>query len=161
MKSPDSNEIRLLLVEDSPADVYLVREAMRREGLSFCLQVADNGETAIQILNRVDADAKEPPPGLLLVDLNVPRKDGAEVLERLRHSPRCGGIPVIMISSSDSATDRRRAFDLGATEYFLKPSSLAEMMSLGKMVRRLIESHSTNVLRPCADAEGETRSSCE
>jgi CheY-like chemotaxis protein len=161
MKSEVPDEIRLLLVEDSPADVYLVREAMKREGLNFCLDVAGNGETAIQILNRVDADAKEPAPGLLLVDLNVPRKDGAEVLDRLRHSPRCGGIPVIMISSSDSPKDRRRALDLGATEYFLKPSSLAEMMSLGKMVRRLIESHSTDVLRPCADAEGEIQSGCE
>ena len=141
MKSDDPQEVRLLLVEDSPADVYLVREAMQWEGLNFCLEVADNGETAIQILNRVDADAQEPPPNLLLVDLNVPRKDGTEVLDRLRRSPRFGRIPVIMISSSDSPRDRRRALDLGVTEYFLKPSSLTEFMSLGKIVRRLIESY--------------------
>jgi len=143
MKPEEMGGIRLLLVEDSPADVYLVQEAMRREGLHFCLEVADNGETAIQILNRVDADTKEPPPVLLMVDLNVPRKDGSEVVNRLRHSPRCGTIPVIMISSSDSPRDRRRAIDLGVTEYFLKPSGLAEFMSLGKMVRRLVTSFST------------------
>ena len=141
MNSQNPHEMRLLLVEDSPADVYLVKEAMRREGLNFSLEVADNGETAIQILNRLDADTQEAPPGLLMVDLNVPRRNGSEVLDRLRHSPRCGRIPVIMISSSDSPLDRRRAFDLGVTEYFLKPSSLAEFMSLGKMVRRLFESH--------------------
>ena len=143
MKSGEADDVRLLLVEDSPADVYLVREAMTREGLKFQLAVADNGETAIDILNRVDADPKEAAPGLLLLDLNVPRKNGTQVLDRLRQSSRCGGIPVIMISSSDSPTDRRRAFELGVTEYFRKPSSLGEFMALGKMVRRLLEaSHS-------------------
>ena len=133
----EDSEIRLLLVEDSPADVYLVKEAMRAEGSPFHLEVADNGETAIEILDRVDADATEPAPGLLLLDLNVPRKDGTQVLERLRHSPRCGEIPVIMISSSDSPAERQRAFALGVTEYFRKPSNLNEFMQLGKLVRRL------------------------
>ena len=146
MNCEENDEVHLLLVEDSPADIYLVREAMRREGLNFHLEVADNGETAIQILNRVDADPEEQPPGLLLLDLNVPRKDGTQVLDRLRRSPRCGGIPVIMISSSDSPADRRRAFELGATEYFRKPSNLNEFMLLGAMVRRLFdESRSTAV----------------
>jgi CheY-like chemotaxis protein len=140
MNDENSDQIRLLLVEDSPADVYLVREAIKKEGLNFHLEVADNGEAAIQILNRMDSDPDEPPPGLLLLDLNVPRKDGTQVLDRLRHSPRCGAIPVIMISSSDSPRDRRRAQELGVTEYFLKPSRLAEFMSLGKMVRRLCDS---------------------
>jgi len=139
VKTQGAEEIRLLLVEDSPADVYLVREAIKREGLKFHLEVADNGETAIEILNRVDSDPNEAAPGLLLLDLNVPRKNGTHVLDRLRQSPRCAGIPVIMISSSDSPTDRRRAFELGVTEYFLKPSSLGEFMSLGKMVRRRLE----------------------
>jgi len=133
----DKPEFRLLLVEDSPADVYLVTEAIRQEGVPFHLEVADNGETAIEILNRVDRDAAEPAPGLLLLDLNVPRKDGTQVLERLRRSPRCGDIPVVMISSSDSPVERQRAFALGVTEYFRKPSKLVEFMKLGKVVRRL------------------------
>jgi CheY-like chemotaxis protein len=132
----DAEKIRLLLVEDSPADVYLVREAMRQEGLPVILEVADNGERAIDILEEVDRAGGQP-LDLMLLDLNVPRKDGTQVLERLRSSPRCGEIPVVMISSSDSPRDQQRAFELGVTEYFRKPSSLVEFMKLGKVVRRL------------------------
>jgi DNA-binding response OmpR family regulator len=127
----------LLLVEDSPADVYLVKEAVRQEGLRFDWKVAEDGESAIQIIDAVDADSGASPPGLMLLDINVPRKSGNHVLEHLRKSARCGSVPVVMISSSDSPTERKRAFDLGATEYFRKPSSLDEYMTLGKLVRRL------------------------
>jgi DNA-binding response OmpR family regulator len=84
------------------------------------------------------------PPGLLLIDLNIPRKDGTHVLSRLRRSPRCGEIPVIMISSSDSPVDRGRALELGVKEYFRKPSSLVEFMSLGKTVRRVLDESRSN-----------------
>jgi len=139
VNSEDPLEIRVLLVEDSAADVYLVREAMSREGLNFRLDVAEDGEKAIEILDHVDANPQEHAPGLLLLDLNVPRKNGMVVLDRLRQSPRCGGIPVIMISSSDSPWDRRSAFELGVTEYFRKPSYLDQFMLLGKIVRRLVD----------------------
>ena len=132
--------LSLLLVEDSPADVFLVREAIKEEGLAYDLELADNGEIAITMLDRIDASTETGNlPNLLLIDVNVPRKTGAEVLERLRRSPRCGNVPVVMISSSDSPADRQRAFDLGANEYFRKPSSLAGFMELGKLIRRLFE----------------------
>ncbi|HUA58394.1 MAG TPA: response regulator [Verrucomicrobiae bacterium] len=139
----EGNAVHLLLVEDSPADVYLVREAMKTEGLECRLQVAEDGEMAIQILNRVDAET-DPAPNLLLVDLNVPRRDGIQVLQRMRQSPRYAGIPVIVISSSDSQADRERALAMGATEYFRKPSTLDEFMKLGRLVRTL---HSRSGLR--------------
>jgi DNA-binding response OmpR family regulator len=60
-------------------------------------------------------------------------------LERLRRSPRCGNTPVVMMSTSDTAAERKRAFELGATEYFCKPSTLAEFMELGKLVRIVLE----------------------
>ncbi|MGH7970054.1 MAG: response regulator, partial [Limisphaerales bacterium] len=102
------------------------------------LEVADDGEKAIRILDDVDAGSHGR-PNLLLVDLNVPRQNGTTVLERLRRSPMCGQTPVVMMSTSDTLAERRRAFDLGATDYFCKPSSLAEFMRLGKLVRRLLE----------------------
>ena len=132
-----TEEINLLLVEDSPADAYLVQEALRAEGLPVRLQLAEDGEAAIGMIDRIDAQESKPKLTLLLLDINVPRQDGTAVLERLRKSPRCRDIPVIMISSSDSPRDRKRAFDLGATEYFHKPSNLDEFMQLGKLVRRL------------------------
>lgn len=138
MKGNDFRQFSLLLVEDSPSDVFLVEEAMKEEGLSCHLEVADDGEKAIRILDDVDAGSHGR-PNLLLVDLNVPRQNGTTVLERLRQSPVCGQTPVVMMSTSDTLAERRRAFDLGATEYFCKPSSLTEFMRLGKLVRRLLE----------------------
>lgn len=137
--SPESEILSLLLVEDSPADVYLVREAMLHEGLHVELEVAADGERAIEIVDRVDANEEAHAPGLMLLDLNVPRRTGNQVLERVRRSPRCSHIPVVMISSSDSPAERRKAFEQGATAYFRKPSNLAEFMELGKLVRELHE----------------------
>jgi CheY-like chemotaxis protein len=141
MKGSGLEKLSLLVVEDSPADVFLLKEAMKEEGLSCQVEVADDGEKAIQILNEVDAGSQAA-PDLLLVDLNVPRQNGTQVLERVRKSPRFGKTPVVIMSTSDTAVERRRAFDLGATEYFCKPSSLTEFMRLGKLVRRLLEEQS-------------------
>jgi CheY-like chemotaxis protein len=135
--SAEIERFSLLLVEDSPADVYLVREAMLHEGLNVDLNVVEDGEKAIEIVNRVDAGGETRAPELMLLDINVPRRTGNEVLERIRRSPRCARIPVLMISSSDSPAERGRAFALGANGYFRKPSSLSEFMQLGKVVRQL------------------------
>jgi len=140
----------LFLVEDSPADVFLVKEAVREEGLEFDWKVAEDGETAIQIIDCVDADTAASPPGLLLLDINVPRRSGNDVLEHIRKSARCSAVPVVMISSSDSPVERKRALDLGANEYFRKPSSLEEFMQLGGVVRRNYE----NSRRPAMRAGG-------
>ena len=138
MKGNSLDQLSLLVVEDSPADVFLVKEAMKEEGLGCHLEVADDGEKAIRILDEVDAGSQSV-PHLLLVDLNVPRQNGTQVLKRLRRSPRCANTPVVMMSTSDTPTERKLALDLGATDYFCKPSSLAEFMKLGKLLRRLLE----------------------
>lgn len=125
--------VNVLLVEDSPADVYLVREAMKAEGAPFHIQVAEDGELAMEMLDRVEAEGG-PAPDVLLLDLNVPRRDGIQILERVRRSARCRDIPVVVMSSSDSPVDRQRALSLGATQYFRKPSTLDEFMQLGRLV---------------------------
>jgi CheY-like chemotaxis protein len=145
LNSPE--HISLLLLEDSPADVFLVRRAMQEEGLAYQLEVAGDGEAAFQILDRVDGEPDGEAPDLALLDVNVPRRDGTEVLERLRQSPRCGKIPVVIISSSDSRVERQRALDLGATEYFLKPSNWGEFVQLGKLIRRLHQRHCEQIYK--------------
>ena len=131
------DRISLLLVEDSLADVYLVREAMRREGLKVHWDIADDGEWAIRMIDEVDSNSSMPCPDLLLLDLNVPRRTGDEVLERIRQSPRLVHTPVVIMTSSESPADRDRMMKLGATEYFRKPSSLREFMKLGRLVREV------------------------
>jgi len=142
-------EASVLLVEDNPGDVFLVKHVIREEGLGVDLMVAEDGEKAIQIIDQLDEGREIEAPELMLLDLNIPRRSGIQVLERLRRSVRCAGIPVVMISSSDSPDERRHAFELGATEYFRKPSSLGGFMQLGKLVRQLHERiHSENNARP-------------
>jgi two-component system, chemotaxis family, response regulator Rcp1 len=130
--------LTLLLVEDNPADVFLVKEAMREEGLDCEFHVVEDGEKAIAFIDRMDAGA-DAPPDLLLLDLNVPRRTGDEVLGRIRKSEKCANVAIVVITSSDSPHDRQRAKDLGADEYFRKPANLEQFMELGKMARRLTE----------------------
>ena len=138
MKVTDAPLLTLLLVEDNPADVFLVREAMREEGLDGDFRIVEDGEKAIAFIDRVDQTG-EAPPELLLLDLNVPRRTGDEVLERIRKSPKCVNTAIVVITSSDSPQDRQRAKDLGADEYFRKPANLTQFMELGKLARRVSE----------------------
>ncbi|HEX5432567.1 MAG TPA: response regulator [Bryobacteraceae bacterium] len=131
-------QLNLLLVEDSPADVYLVQEAIRQEGLDVQMQVIQDGEQALALLDRIE-EAGAPCPSAFLLDLNLPRKTGQEILGKMRSGERCGKIPVLVITSSDAPGDRKRAMDLGAADYFVKPSRLDEFMSLGKIVRSVCE----------------------
>jgi CheY-like chemotaxis protein len=76
----------------------------------------------------------------MLLDLNLPKKTGTQVLERLRKSSRCGGIPVIVMTSSDSPKDKEQTTSLGANQYFRKPSKLEEFMKLSEIVREVLGS---------------------
>jgi len=129
----------VLLVEDNPADANLVKEAFAEEQIDSTLQVVRDGATAIEFLDRVDADQSAQRPDLVLLDLNLPKISGEDVLKRIRVSPRCTDTKVLIISSSDLGSDRERVMGLGATAYFRKPSTLDEFLQLGPTVRRLLQ----------------------
>lgn len=130
----------ILLVEDNHADVTLVEEALSEAGVVCTLQVVTDGSEAIEMIERLDADASLPGPELILLDLNLPRVSGEDVLRRVRSKGRCQAIPVLVVSSSAAPVDRQRAMSLGATDYFRKPSSLDEFLELGPKVRDLLRS---------------------
>lgn len=134
-----SEKPKILLVEDNPADINLVEEALEEAQLDCRLDVMRDGLRAIEFLERLDAEPDHPPPDLVLLDLNLPKIGGEEVLKRMRMSPKCEGVKVLIVSSSDAAGDRERMMKLGATDYFRKPSGLAQFMLLGPKVRALIE----------------------
>lgn len=127
----------ILLVEDNPADANLIEEALAEEQLPTALHVVADGEKAIEFLDRVDAE-RQPRPDLVLLDLNLPRLSGRQVLTRIRRSPKCAGTKVLIVSSSDAPSDREQAMALGATDYFRKPSNLDQFMKLGSVVRNLL-----------------------
>jgi len=135
----DSEQL-VLVVEDNPADAYLIEEALAEERLTSALQIVRDGEKAIAFFDRIDADPSVPCPAVVLLDLNLPKVSGEEVLKRIRLSPRCEKTKVLIVSSSNAPSDRELAMSLGATDYFRKPSTLDQFMQLGPKVRGLLES---------------------
>jgi CheY-like chemotaxis protein len=129
----------VLLVEDNPADINLVEEALEEAHLDCHLHIMRDGARAIKFLERLDAEPDHMPPDVVLLDLNLPKIGGEEVLKRVRMSPKCDGVKVLIISSSDLPADREHVMKLGASDYFRKPSNLAQFMLLGVKICAMIE----------------------
>ena len=125
-------------MEDSETDVFLVNEAIAAHHLDVDLQIVTDGEKAIGVIDRIDADENVPCPQLLLLDLNIPRTSGFEVLARLRASQRCNRVPVVVMTSSNAEADRTESGALGATAYFPKPSGYEAFLRIGEVIRGLI-----------------------
>ena len=128
----------VLLVEDNPADVNLVEEALAEAHVDCGLKVLRDGSMAVEFILSVEKD-EAPCPDLVMLDLNLPRLNGEEVLRRLRASSVLGAVKVLIITSSNAASDRKRAMDLGATDYFRKPSSVDQFLELGPKVRQMLQ----------------------
>src|ERR1051326_4737840 len=94
------NMSSILLAEDNPADVYLIREALKEHGVECSMQVASDGREVLSLISGEATGAEE--LGLIILDLNLPRHDGIEILERLRESTRLAHVPVVVLTSSDS-----------------------------------------------------------
>lgn len=128
----------MLVVEDNEADVFLIYEAMEATRLPLRLHVAEDGEQAVRFFDRADDDPEMPCPALVILDINLPKKQGGDVLEHVRRSRKCADALVIAVSTSDSAQDRERMANLGADEYFQKPSGYDEFMKLSDIVKDLL-----------------------
>jgi CheY-like chemotaxis protein len=129
---------QILLVEDNAADANLVGEALAEARVDCQLCVVRDGAQAIAFLERAETDPCHPQPDVVLLDLNLPKVSGEEVLKRVRLSPSCSAVKVLIVSSSDAPADRERAMALGASDYFRKPSDLEQYMTLGPRVRAML-----------------------
>ena len=127
-----------MLVEDNGTDVFLVQEAIKAHHLPVRLLLFTDGEAAIEFVERVDGDSAIAPPRLFLLDLNLPRRSGSEVLARIRQSPKCGRVPVVIVTSSDLEKERTLIAELGATDYFRKPAGYDAFLAIGKVIQRLL-----------------------
>jgi chemotaxis family two-component system response regulator Rcp1 len=135
----NSGRFEILLVEDNPADANLVEEALAEAQLDCRLSIVREGAQAIAFIDDLDADTARPRPDIVLLDLNLPKVSGAAVLKRVRLSPTCGAVKVLIVSSSDVPADREQAMALGASDYFRKPSDLDQFMELGPKIRAMLE----------------------
>lgn len=123
----------VLLVEDEPNDVLLVKRAFRKAGTNVPLHVVNDGQAAVDYLagHGIYADrAVYPLPTLLLLDLKLPRKSGHEVLEWLRNQRELHRMPVVVLTSSKESSDVNRAYDLGANSYLVKPVAFADLLRM-------------------------------
>jgi chemotaxis family two-component system response regulator Rcp1 len=120
--------------------VFLIREAIEAAGLNADLEVVQDGEKAILFFDRVDNDDTLATPVLVILDINLPKRHGDEVLEQMRNSRRCRHALVLVVTSSDSQRDRDAMARLGVNGYFRKPSDYEEFMKLGDLVKRLVSS---------------------
>jgi two-component system, chemotaxis family, response regulator Rcp1 len=130
----------ILIVEDSKADLFLIREAIDAAEIDAEQHAVHDGQQAIHFFDQADRDTGAPRPDLVLLDLNLPKEDGTEVLRRLRKSSACKDALVLVVTSSDSSSDREAVKSLGLNGYFRKPSSYAEFLKLGPIVRDLLAS---------------------
>jgi CheY-like chemotaxis protein len=126
--------VEILLVEDNPGDVRLTREALREGKIRNNLNVVGDGVEALRYLRREGPYAESTRPDLILLDLNLPRMDGREVLEAVKADPSLRLIPVVVLTSSAAEQDIVRAYDLHANCYVSKPVDLDQFIHVVKSI---------------------------
>ena len=126
--------VDVLLVEDDPGDVLMTREAFEHHRISNQLHVVNDGEQALQFLRRTGEYASAPRPGLILLDLNLPRRDGLEVLAELKGDPELRVIPVVILTTSQADEDILRSYALHANAYVSKPVDFERFMDVIRQI---------------------------
>lgn len=129
----------ILLAEDNSADVYLIREAFKEHGIACPMRLARDGKDVLRLILPSGQPGEDVDFALIILDLNLPRHDGIEILQRIQENPRLAHIPVVVLTSSDSPRDRLLATQLGAARFLRKPSNLEEFLSLGAVFKELLE----------------------
>ncbi len=137
MSRSEHSELEVVLVEDNPGDVFLVREALNAHGLITRLIVQEDGEAMLRYIERIES-GEHACPDIILLDLNLPRHGGKALLERVRTGKLCARVPVLIVSSSDAPEERQITARLGANGYFRKPADFDEFLQLGALVKQLL-----------------------
>ena len=132
-------KVVVLLAEDNRVDVMLIKEAIETYRLPIELHLANDGEEACEIIEAADADLASPCPELLVLDLNLPRRSGIEILERLRSSAKCKDIPVLVVTSSDLSRERDELAKLGVWRHFRKPTGYDDYLKIGEVLNELLK----------------------
>ncbi len=136
MSSPNNNSrtIVILLVEDNPGDARLTMEAMRDTKMSNLIHVVEDGVEAMTFLRREGRYSEAPRPDLILLDLNLPKKDGRAVLAEIKTDPDLKRIPVVVLTTSNAEEDVLKAYDLHANAYVSKPVDLQQFMKIVALI---------------------------
>jgi len=134
--SERGDPVEILLVEDNPGDVRLTKEALREGKVYNNLHWAKDGVEALEFLRRQGKHAKAPRPDIILLDLNLPKKDGREVLEIIKGDDTLKNIPVVVLTTSKAEEDVLRSYDLHANCYVTKPVDLEKFITVVQSIDR-------------------------
>jgi len=124
----------ILMAEDDADDRLLAKDALSECGIAEDVQFVENGEELLDYLQRRGKFTESPRPSLILLDLNMPRKDGREVLQEIKSNPRLRRIPVVVLTTSNADTDIERAYDLGANSFICKPVTFDSLVSIMRTI---------------------------
>ena len=130
----DTKPVEILLVEDNEGDVGLVEEVFEDAKIRNSLHVAEDGEEAMLFLNKEKPFANAPTPDIILLDLNLPQKDGREVLEEIKTNDKLKRIPVVVLTTSKAEEDIVRSYDLHANSYITKPVDFDQFIRVIKSI---------------------------
>jgi CheY-like chemotaxis protein len=125
-----TRQIQVLLVEDNPGDADLITDALEADKIRIHLSLVEDGQAALDYLRRVPPYADAPRPDLILLDINLPKLDGRDVLVQIKQDEDLRQIPVVMLTSSDNKEDVASCYGLGANCYLTKPVGLAEFQAI-------------------------------
>lgn len=134
MSARAGSAIEILLVEDNPADVRLTQEALRESTISNHLHAVGDGEEALRFLRREGTHAEAPRPDLVLLDLNLPRMSGREVLEQVKEDPDLRRIPVVVLTTSEAEQDILHSYDFHANAYVRKPVDFDQFTEVVRLI---------------------------
>ena len=138
-EAPEPRRFHIVLVEDNAADIYLFRQALERAGLmTFDLTVIEDGEQALAFAKGDAKTAATRAPDLLVLDLNLPKIGGCEILEALRQNPQLSHLRVAVMTSSPASQDYEKCAELGVGRYIIKPLDLEEFLAIGDVVKQLL-----------------------
>ena len=130
----DTKPVEILLVEDNEGDVGLVEEVFEDAKIRNTLHVAEDGEEAMLFLNKEKPFANAPTPDIILLDLNLPQKDGREVLEEIKTDDKLKRIPVVVLTTSKAEEDIVKSYDLHANSYITKPVDFDQFIKVIKSI---------------------------
>ena len=129
-RPPNGNEAEILLVEDNPGDVRLIEEALMEGRIANTVHTATDGEEALDFLYQRDEFTDSPRPDLILLDLDLPRINGDEVMAEIKGSPELQEIPVVILTGSEAQSDVAKSYELKANAYLVKPVDSEEFIEL-------------------------------
>lgn len=134
----DTRPYSILVIEDNGSDVFLLERALNRQHINFQLTHLHDGGEALAFVRREGPYEKSPRPDLILVDLNLPKVDGEEIIRQIRSAKHLDGVPACVWTSSESVLDRASLSHLGASQFIFKPSGLEQFMQIGETLKNLL-----------------------